>query len=133
MGIVRVLHRRAWEERSRSASLQQEATAQLPPGDTWWDRFHVFSVEWTPDAYIYRVDGREIFRNTQGVSGVEEFLLLSLSTKDWELRELDPSLLPSTHAGRLGAGLAGPGSLTQHGPAPKGTGPRVRNRVSCRS
>jgi hypothetical protein len=47
-------------------------------------------------VYIYRVDGREIFRNTQGVSGVEEFLLLSLSTKDWELSELDPSLLPST-------------------------------------
>jgi len=76
--------------------IQQEATAQLPPGDSWWDRFHVFSVEWTPDVYIYRVDGREIFRNTQGVSGVEEFLLLSLSTKDWELSELDPSLLPST-------------------------------------
>ena len=58
--------------------------------------FHVFSVEWTPEEYVYRVDGREIFRTSRGLSGVDEFLVLSLSTKDWELDQLDPSLLPST-------------------------------------
>jgi beta-glucanase (GH16 family) len=73
-----------------------EATRQLPPGDSWWTRFHVFSVEWTPEGYVYRVDGREISRISQGVSGVDEFLVLSLSSKDWELPKLQSSMLPST-------------------------------------
>ncbi len=68
----------------------------LAYGDTWWDQFHVFSVEWTRQAYVYRVDGREVFRTTRGISGVEEHLILSLTSKDFELKRLDPTLLPST-------------------------------------
>ena len=28
--------------------------------DSWYSRFHVFSVEWTPSRYIYRIDGKEV-------------------------------------------------------------------------
>lgn len=75
--------------------LLRGVTNALPPGDAWWKRYHVFSVEWTASEYVIRIDGREVFRTNEGVSGVEEFLILSLSTKDWELKKLDTSTLPS--------------------------------------
>lgn len=72
-----------------------KATRMLPAGDAWWKNYHVFSLEWTPSRYIFRVDGREHFRTSTGVSGVDEYLILSLLSSDWELRDaqrlgLDP-------------------------------------------
>src|SRR5690606_6653483 len=31
--------------------------------DSWFKRYHVFSVEWTPKEYIFRIDGRESWRS----------------------------------------------------------------------
>ena len=76
--------------------IRPRASSDLPAGDDWWRRYHVFSVEWTEQRYVFRVDGRETFRTTRGVSGVEQFLVLSLLTSDWELARLDPASLPST-------------------------------------
>ena len=61
------------------------ATRMLPQGDAWWKRYHVFSVEWTPNSYTFMVDGRPHFRTKRGVSGVDEYLILSMLTSDWEL------------------------------------------------
>ena len=36
--------------------------------DSWFDAYHVFSVEWTPDEYIFRIDGQETWRTDQGIS-----------------------------------------------------------------
>ncbi len=83
-------------ENEKVGGLWPRATRQLPPGDDWWSSYHVFSVEWTPQEYVVRVDGREIFRTGEGVSGVEQFLILSLLSSDWELGKLDDSMLPST-------------------------------------
>jgi beta-glucanase (GH16 family) len=71
------------------------ATARLGPGDDWWRRFHVFAVQWTPRSYVFRVDGRPFWRTTEGVSRIEEYLILSLLTSDYELPRLDRSRLPS--------------------------------------
>ncbi len=57
-------------------------------GSGWAKKFHVFSVEWTPTRYIYRIDGRETFRTGKGVSGRPEFLILSLQSSDYELQYL---------------------------------------------
>jgi beta-glucanase (GH16 family) len=54
----------------------------------------VFSVEWTPTAYIFRVDGVETYRQTKNISGAPEYLVLSLLSSDWELPDLDTSKLP---------------------------------------
>ena len=54
----------------------------------WWDEFHVFSVEWTPTEYIFRVDGREYYREEQAVSQAQQYLVLSALTSDYELAEL---------------------------------------------
>lgn len=54
----------------------------------WWDEFHVFSVEWTPTEYVFRVDGREYYRETNAVSQAQQYLVLSNLTSDYELGEL---------------------------------------------
>ena len=38
--------------------------------DDWYKRYHVFSVEWNPSGYIFRIDGQETGRINKGVSGV---------------------------------------------------------------
>lgn len=82
-------------EPRRLGAVWPGATAQLPPGDDWWKRFHVFSVQWTPTSYVFRVDGRVMWRTSEGVSHIEEYLILSLLTSDYELPRLDRSKLPS--------------------------------------
>ncbi len=60
---------------------------------SWWDEFHVFSVEWTPTTYIFRVDGREYYRETKAISQAEQYLVLSALTSDYELGDLTPDEL----------------------------------------
>jgi beta-glucanase (GH16 family) len=83
-------------EPRRMGRVFARANAMLPPGDDWWKSYHVFSVEWTPTSYTFRVDGRTHWRTTVGVSHVPEYLILSLLTSDYELPALDDSSLPST-------------------------------------
>jgi beta-glucanase (GH16 family) len=56
--------------------------------DRWYKRYHVFSVEWSPSAYVFRIDGQETARITTGISGVPQFPILSLLSSDYELRKL---------------------------------------------
>jgi beta-glucanase (GH16 family) len=60
----------------------------LDPGERWWDEYHVFSVEWTPEEYVFRVDGREYYRETEAVSLAEHYLVLSMQAVDYELEHL---------------------------------------------
>jgi len=80
---------------AKTGGLETEATDALEHGDAWWKKYHVFSVEWTPDAYVFRVDGRETFRQTKNISGMPEFLVLSLLSSDWELPDLDKTQIPT--------------------------------------
>ncbi len=56
--------------------------------DGWSKNYHVFSVEWTPNAYIFRIDGKESWRTKSGVSGQEQFPILSLLSSDYELSQM---------------------------------------------
>jgi beta-glucanase (GH16 family) len=67
----------------------------LGPGHTPSNGYHVYSVEWTPTEYIFRLDGVETFRTSEGVSQQPEYLLLSLLCSDWEHLKLDADSLPS--------------------------------------
>jgi hypothetical protein len=65
--------------------------------DSWFDRYHVFSVEWTPEEYIFRIDGQETFRTSEGISHQPEYPILSLLSSDYELANLGKtSNLPQT-------------------------------------
>jgi beta-glucanase (GH16 family) len=68
----------------------------LSPRDDWWKSYHVYSVEWTPRMYIFRIDGVETWRTTRGISRQQQYLILSLLTSDWELPQLDRKSLPTT-------------------------------------
>lgn len=62
----------------------------------WWDEYHVASVEWTKDSYVFRVDGVETMRTTKGISQAKDFILLSFYSSDWELPRMKASNLPSS-------------------------------------
>jgi beta-glucanase (GH16 family) len=71
---------------------QPDASKALAgPRDNWWDRYHVFSVEWTPEAYVFRIDGVETLRVEENVADKKAFLILSLLTSDWELKRMPDS------------------------------------------
>lgn len=71
-------------------------TALTGPGDTFWSRYHVFSVHWTPTQYVFRVDGVETWRLKGFVSRRPEYLLLSLLSSDWELPRLRRETMPTS-------------------------------------
>ncbi|MGQ0631414.1 MAG: glycoside hydrolase family 16 protein [Sporichthyaceae bacterium] len=57
--------------------------------------FHVYSVEWTPTEYIFRTDGVETSRVTNGVSRRPLMLLLSMLSSGWETPRLTEDSLPA--------------------------------------
>lgn len=61
-------------------------------GDGWADQYHVFSVEWTPDEYVFRIDGQVTHRIEEETSGKPEFLILSLLSSDYELPRFNGEL-----------------------------------------
>jgi beta-glucanase (GH16 family) len=72
------------------------ARRALTQGKSWWDEFHVFSVEWTANEYIFRVDGREYYREGKAVSQVPQYLVFSNLTSDYELKNLSADKFGST-------------------------------------
>jgi beta-glucanase (GH16 family) len=40
--------------------------------------FHTFAVEWTPEKYVFFVDGYKYYEITTGLSHIEEYLILSM-------------------------------------------------------
>lgn len=64
------------------------STTRMKSTARFHQNFHVFSVEWTPTSYVFRVDGREFHRVTGKVSKVDQHLLLSNLTSSYELVDL---------------------------------------------
>ena len=71
-------------------------------GDTP-DGYHTFGLEWTPDEYIYYIDGKESWRCSEAVSQTEQFILVStecmgyrwlnvLTGEPWQTNTPDPAL-----------------------------------------
>lgn len=70
---------------------------QASYGSDWADAFHVFSVEWTPTQYVFRIDGQEVLRTSEGVAQTEEYLILSLLVANYESGKLpSAAALPQT-------------------------------------
>ncbi|MDR7252089.1 beta-glucanase (GH16 family) [Nocardioides sp. BE266] len=61
-------------------------------GDDWSKKYHVFSVEWTPEEYVFRIDGQVTHRIEEETSGRPEFLILSLLSSDYELPRFNGEL-----------------------------------------
>ena len=69
---------------------------QASYGSDWTSSYHVFSVEWTPTEYVFRIDGKEALRTSAGVSQTEEYLILSLLVSNFESLRITPAELPQT-------------------------------------
>ena len=90
-----VYHRDKAGENVKDGDILPGATKVVGSADSFWRRYHVYSVEWSPDGYVFRIDGRVTFRSDGAVSARTQFLVLSLLSSDWELPQLDRRLLPS--------------------------------------
>ncbi len=55
--------------------------------------FHTFGVEWFPDRYIFYVDGYKYYEVTQGISNIEEYIILSMEIPS-ELKEIRKTVFP---------------------------------------
>jgi hypothetical protein len=85
------------QQRANYTMTAAQRDAILGAGNTPSDGYHVYSVEWTPTEYVFRVDGVETFRTSQGVSQVPERIILSLLASDWEIRWMDPKTVATDH------------------------------------
>ena len=62
--------------------------------DGWSKNYHVFSVQWTPNVLIFRIDGKETWRTSARVSKEQQYLILSLLASDYEALEMPDKKLP---------------------------------------
>ncbi|MFC6154233.1 glycoside hydrolase family 16 protein [Nocardioides yefusunii] len=60
----------------------------LPGSTSYSQQYSVYSMEWTPKEYVFRIDGREYLRSTTNLSHAPQFLALSNLTSNWELMDL---------------------------------------------
>ena len=60
--------------------------------DSWWSRYHVFSVDWTSSGYLFRIDSDITWRSSRAVSKRPQFLILSLLSSDYELPRFNGEL-----------------------------------------
>ncbi|QWF21671.1 family 16 glycosylhydrolase [Nocardioides sp. LMS-CY] len=57
-------------------------------GNGWSKKYHVFSVKWTPKSYTFYIDGQVTNVIKEGVSGRDQYLLLSQLSSDYQLKYL---------------------------------------------
>lgn len=55
--------------------------------------FHTFSLEWMPDKYIFYIDGYKFYEVTQGISNIEQYLILSMEYLG-KLEEIEKTRFP---------------------------------------
>ena len=58
--------------------------------------FHTFGVEWFPDRYIFYVDGYKYYEVTQGISNIEEYIILSMEIAG-EKKEIRKTIFPDKY------------------------------------
>lgn len=76
-------------ELQSSGGIQKSAAALFTDAPSPSRSWHVYSVQWTPKRYVFRIDGVTTFRTHKPiVASNPEFMVLSLLTSDWELPRL---------------------------------------------
>ena len=55
--------------------------------------FHDFALEWTPEKYVFFVDGYKFYEVTNGLSHIEEYLILSMEIPS-EAKEIKDTIFP---------------------------------------
>ena len=55
--------------------------------------FHTFGLEWTPEHYVFFVDGYRFYEVTTGISHIDEYLILSMEAPS-DPKEIKDAVLP---------------------------------------
>jgi beta-glucanase (GH16 family) len=58
--------------------------------------FHIFGLLWTPEEYVFSIDGHEVARVNAAVSHQSAYVVLSLFTAKWEVDYLNRAKLPDS-------------------------------------
>jgi beta-glucanase (GH16 family) len=77
---------------------QHEGTGELPLPDSE-DGFHTFGLLWTPEKYVYYMDGKEVGQLSKAVSQVEQFLLISTEAMGYRVSFHHDPILKKEYAG----------------------------------
>jgi beta-glucanase (GH16 family) len=83
-GLAQFLHYQG----RKIGGVQKSANDVLVGADNWWKKYHVFSVEWNSNGYVFRIDGKETFRTGKAISDKQVIMILSLLSSDWELDQM---------------------------------------------
>ncbi len=79
--FIWISHNTFWGSEEGDGSLEHNGHKHLTLVHT---EFHTVGVEWTPTFYRFYVDGKETFTSTEGISGKEEYIILSEEPRTWE-------------------------------------------------
>jgi beta-glucanase (GH16 family) len=55
--------------------------------------FHTFALEWTPEKYVFFVDGYRFYEVTKGISHIEEYMILSMEIPS-EIKDIKNTVFP---------------------------------------
>ena len=69
------LHWNGYKEFHQSEGSGQKLNGKL-------EGYHIYSLLWTPDEYIFYIDGIESWRMGNGVSHTDEYIILSTEIQD---------------------------------------------------
>jgi beta-glucanase (GH16 family) len=58
--------------------------------------FHTFALEWTPEKYVFFVDGYKYYEVTTGISNIEEYLILSMEIPS-EAKDIEKTVFPDVY------------------------------------
>lgn len=86
-GLSHFIHTRSGSKTKKIGGLV-DSHKWFAKGHTPYNSYHVYSVEWTPRKYVFRMDGHVVKTINRTTSKQEQFLVLSQLTSDWELEEV---------------------------------------------
>ena len=96
-GLTSFIHRYQGKRLVKTGSWIKDSESFLADKrDGWSKNYHVFSVEWTPNTLIFRIDGKESWRTSGNISSAKQQLILSLLASDYELSEMKDKQLPQS-------------------------------------
>ncbi|MDP4201246.1 MAG: glycoside hydrolase family 16 protein [Bacteroidota bacterium] len=55
--------------------------------------FHVYGFEWTPEKYVFFIDGYKFYEETQGISHIPEYMILSMELPETR-KSLEHTVFP---------------------------------------
>jgi beta-glucanase (GH16 family) len=94
-GLATFIHRYEGSRVAKTGSWITEVRAFLKSRRDGWSRnYHVFSVEWTPQRLIFRIDGKEAYRISGRISSAPQYPILSLLASDYEFPQMKDWQLP---------------------------------------